>query len=153
MSAGKLMRRIINPTDIKNGDHGSSNCLQTHNATYGISSDPLMQFAVVFSALVHDVEHTGLTNSELIETKAEVAATYKNKSVAEQYSIDRAWSLLMEDRFKIFRRCIYSNLQELERFRKLIVNAVIATDIADKGTWKRMELSHLQQRCRMENSS
>jgi hypothetical protein len=31
-----------------------------HDHTYGITSDPLTQFAVVFAALIHDVDHTGV---------------------------------------------------------------------------------------------
>jgi hypothetical protein len=38
----------------------------------------------------------------------------------------------MEDRFKDLRMCIYQTDEELSRFRQLVINAVIATDIADK---------------------
>lgn len=38
----------------------------------------------------------------------------------------------MEDEFAELRACIYTNEQELARFRTLVVNAVLATDIADK---------------------
>lgn len=33
----------------------------------GISSDPLSQFAVVFGALIHDVDHVGVSNAQLIK--------------------------------------------------------------------------------------
>jgi hypothetical protein len=39
-----------------------------HRITYGLSSDLLLQFAVVFSGLILDVGHTGLTNMELSGT-------------------------------------------------------------------------------------
>eukprot|EP00980_Cylindrotheca_fusiformis_P025515 scaffold13958_cov118-Cylindrotheca_fusiformis.AAC.1 len=32
---------------------------------YGITSDPLTQFAVVFSAVIHDVDHPGVPNTQL----------------------------------------------------------------------------------------
>jgi hypothetical protein len=38
----------------------------------------------------------------------------------------------MEPCYKDLRACIYSNQEELERFRQLVVNSVMATDIADK---------------------
>jgi hypothetical protein len=38
----------------------------------------------------------------------------------------------MEPRFSDLRNCIYQNTQELKRFRQLIVNTVLATDIFDK---------------------
>ena len=38
----------------------------------------------------------------------------------------------MEDRYEDLRNCIYTNQVELERFRQLVVNSVMATDIVDK---------------------
>jgi hypothetical protein len=38
----------------------------------------------------------------------------------------------MNDEYKILRAAIYSNEDEMQRFRQLIVNSVMATDIADK---------------------
>lgn len=64
--------------------------------------------------------------------RAAVATEFDNKSVAEQKSIVLAWSLLMEDRFQELRKCIFATSEERRRFRQFVVNAVIATDIADK---------------------
>jgi hypothetical protein len=47
-------------------------------------------------------------------------------------SVDIAWELLMEPAYQDLRNCIYQTPKELERFRHLIVNTVMATDIADK---------------------
>lgn len=57
MSANKLMSRIVAP-EIKEGSAMDScdHHKMLHDHTYGITSDPLTQFAVVFSALVHDVD-------------------------------------------------------------------------------------------------
>ena len=38
----------------------------------------------------------------------------------------------MEDSFTDLRSCLFANLVELRRFRQLIVNVVLATDIFDK---------------------
>ena len=53
------------------------------NYTKGISSDALMQFGVVFSALIHDVDHLGVPNAQLIQEKPDFAAKYNSKSIAE----------------------------------------------------------------------
>jgi 3'5'-cyclic nucleotide phosphodiesterase len=97
-----------------------------------MSSDPLMQFSVVFSALIHDVDHTGLTNKELIDMKAPVATVYNEKCVAEQNSVAVAWQMLMDQKYSDLRDCIYDNEVEKARFRELVVDAVLATDIADR---------------------
>jgi hypothetical protein len=132
MSAGKLMKRIINPDGVNYGQSEISIGRCIHDITYGISSDPLMQFAVVFAALIHDVEHTGFTNKELIAMKSSLASIYGGKCVAEQNSVDVAWMILEDAKFKELRTCIFVNDNEKKRFRQLIVNAVMATDIADK---------------------
>ena len=126
MSVIKLLSRIVAP-DIKSND-----AKELHDHTYGITSDPLTQFAVILSALVHDVDHTGVPNTQLIKEQAGIASVYKNKSVAEQNSIDIAWDLLQQDQFEDLRRVIYVNADEFQRFRQLLVNVVMATDIMDK---------------------
>jgi hypothetical protein len=125
MSVMKLLNRIVAPD---NGDDAR----ELHDHTYGITSDPLTQFAVVFSAMLHDVDHLGVPNSELVKEASEMSQRYNNKSVAEQNSIDLAWDLLMDDRFQVLRRAIYSTEAEFRRFRQLLVNTILATDIMDK---------------------
>merc|ERR1711957_668642 len=100
--------------------------------TFGISSDPLTKFAIVFSALIHDVDHQGVTNFQLAKERDPMALIYENKSVLEQHSLDLAWSLLSESTFKDLRECIYATQGEYNRFRQLSVNCVLATDIFDK---------------------
>jgi hypothetical protein len=78
------------------------------------------------------VDHLGVPNSELVKEAHEMSQMYNNKSVAEQNSIDLAWALLMEDRFQVLRRAIYSTEAEFRRFRQLLVNTILATDIMDK---------------------
>lgn len=146
MSASKLLKRIIAPDDVdykircgRKMKNQRSLSREIHETTFGISSDPLMQFAVGFSALIHDVDHAGVTNKQLLEEDDPVAVKYQGKCVAEQRSIQVAWDTLMEDRFMDLRQCIYQTEEEKKRFRQLLVNAVIATDIADKelSTWRK----------------
>jgi hypothetical protein len=92
----------------------------------------LTQFSVVLAALIHDVDHSGVSNFQLIKEGHKQAKFFKGKSVAEQNSIVLAWEKLMSPRFKELRECIYQDTADLERFRQLITNTVLATDIFDK---------------------
>ena len=83
-------------------------------------------------ALIHDCDHHGLTNEQLAKENPSIADLYKNKSVAEQHSVDLAWDLLMEPDYADLRACIYSTEEELKRFRQLMVCTVMATDVMDK---------------------
>jgi hypothetical protein len=103
-----------------------------HNHTYGITSDPLTQFAVVLSALIHAVDHRGISNEDLAKEEPDAVAQYKGKSITEQRSLDKAWKKLMEPQFENLRRCIYADKAEKKRFRQVVVNAVLATDIDDE---------------------
>jgi hypothetical protein len=58
---------------------------------------------------------------------------YKHKSIAEQNSLDIAWDLLMSNKFDALRDCLFGGIHsELLRFRQVVVNIVLATDIFDK---------------------
>jgi hypothetical protein len=103
-----------------------------HDHTCGITSDPLTQFAVVLSGLIHDLDHPGVSNGQLIKEDPKLAMRYKEKSVAEQNSVDLAWSILMTSGYDELRAAIFSTEAELRRFRSLLVNSIIATDIFDK---------------------
>ncbi|KAG7352534.1 family 3 adenylate cyclase [Nitzschia inconspicua] len=132
-SANKLLGRIVKP-EFVNYRRSSLNAiaLDLHDYTYGITSDPLTHFAVLFATLIHDVDHSGVSNGQRGIEEPEMAALYRNKSIAEQNSIDIAWHELSKERYKNLRKCICATEDELRRFRQLIVNLVMATDIFDK---------------------
>ncbi|KAL7565542.1 hypothetical protein ACA910_003819 [Epithemia clementina (nom. ined.)] len=134
MSVVKLLSRIVAPSEVDYGDKSEKmdGPVSLHDHTYGITSDPLTQFSCVLSALIHDVDHPGVPNAQLVQEQHELAVHYKGKSVAEQNSVDLAWDLLMDDRFENLRAAIYVSEIELRRFRQLVVNSVMATDIVDK---------------------
>ncbi|CAB9503949.1 Receptor-type guanylate cyclase gcy [Seminavis robusta] len=129
MSTVKLLSRIVAP-QIATGVEESAAHLHDH--TYGITSDPLTQFSVVLSALIHDADHPGVPNTTLVKEETPLAQRYKNVSIAEQNSVDIAWTMLMADEYADLRRVIYTTKGEFQRFRQLIVNCVCATDVMDK---------------------
>lgn len=57
---------------------------------------------------------------------------YNGKSIAEQNSFDLFWCWFVSDEFSNLRKTICSTDFELMRLRDLIINSVMATDIADK---------------------
>lgn len=123
MSLVKLVGRVVGP--------GEEGC-PTANTTFGLTCDPLAQFACVFAALVHDAHHPGVSNAQLIVEGSTLAQAYEFRSITEQNSIDTIWELLNElDSFPDLRRAICATQAEVRRFRQLLVNLVVATDILD----------------------
>ena len=134
MSVAKLMSRIVACDDfLDNSVAPESGNLASfkHRQTFGIASDPLTLFACAFSALIHDAEHPGVPNAQLAKEGTDLAKQYNNRSVAEQNSVHIAWDLLMMDRFTALREAICPNDTVMARFRQLVVNGVMATDIMD----------------------
>jgi 3'5'-cyclic nucleotide phosphodiesterase len=137
MSVSKLLKRIVTP-DLNKEQMDHSNADETYlqnllkRSTYGIYSDPIAQLAIVFSALIHDVDHRGCSNTRLAAEEPILATQYRHKSIAEQNSLDLAWGLLMTNQFTQLRRAVFRTNSNLLHFRHVIVNSVLATDIFDK---------------------
>jgi 3'5'-cyclic nucleotide phosphodiesterase len=133
----KLLQRVVTPDVSIPGDCQSEMqaaealAANLHTRTYGITSDPLTQLAVVFAALVHDVDHPGVGNSQLVAEGDPIAVLYNDGSPAEQNSISIAWNLLMSSTYRDLWSCLFVSDEEMKRFRQLVVNAVMATDIFD----------------------
>ena len=132
MSANKLLKRVVVGSQVEVRKASIDKLAShLHDFTYGITSDPLTHFACVFSSMIHDVDHPGVSNMQLIKEKDELADLYDKKSVAEQNSFDFSWELLMDSYYEDLRQCIFSDNEELKRFRQLVINSIMATDIFD----------------------
>jgi hypothetical protein len=123
MSVNKLLSRIVPP---ENGTKVSE-CEFYDTFSSNIASDALTQFSCVFSALIHDIDHQGVPNMQLVEEGSDLAILYAKKSIAEQNSFDLAWKLLASGDFDDLRRSIYCSRDELLQFRQLVINSVMAT--------------------------
>jgi 3'5'-cyclic nucleotide phosphodiesterase len=75
-------------------------------------------------------------NAQLVKEGTIMAQIYNGKSVAEQNSVNVAWDLLLQDKYAQLRSAICVTQEEEIRFRQLVVNAVMATDIMDKDLKK-----------------
>ena len=96
MSVHKLLKRIVAPEltpdkydIVRKG--GNELAKELNDFSHGIVHDPMALFAIAFSALIHDVDHQGVSNMQLSKEHPEMAAHYRNQSVAEQNSVDLAW--------------------------------------------------------------
>lgn len=103
--------------------------------TNDITDCPLTQFSVVYAALIHDCDHAGVSNDQLIKEGARIAGIYNHKSVAENHSFNLAFDFLMQPEFEDLLSCICGTENpeaELVRFSCIVQKAVLATDVFDK---------------------
>eukprot|EP00934_Nitzschia_sp_Nitz4_P000910 Nitzschia sp. Nitz4//scaffold439_size10204//5658//9665//NITZ4_009080-RA/size10204-processed-gene-0.12-mRNA-1//-1//CDS//3329551869//910//frame0 len=135
MSVSKFMARIVEADHTQGGDDFLNDRNKTelykYQRTFGLSSDPLALFACAFAALIHDADHPGVPNTQLVKEGDALALKYQNRSVAEQRSFDVAWDLWLQDEFRELRSTICETPRELQRFRQLVINGVMATDVLD----------------------
>jgi hypothetical protein len=108
------------------------------NLKIDVSSFSMANLALVISALVHDVDHQGVGNNQLVEEKNYLSLKYNEKSVAENNSIDIALNLLKESRFKCLRECMFGSsdtvnpTKDAKIFESLLRDMILSTDINSK---------------------
>ena len=76
ISTNKLVDMIV---------HQYPNEKQAH--TFGFRDDPLMQFCMIFSAIIHDVDHRGIPNRQLESEDEDLAMQFNDQSIAENNSL------------------------------------------------------------------
>jgi hypothetical protein len=138
-SVSKLLDMVLTTS------YGTGGKKERPPPSYGLRNDPLSQLALVFAALVHDVEHQGIPNRQLAAEDDRLAILYNDQSIAENWSLYIAFSELLQDEFKGLREvmCGPSDGQGYSHFRRMVVNLVLNTDIASpertqisKSKWK-----------------
>jgi 3'5'-cyclic nucleotide phosphodiesterase len=129
MSTKKLLDRISEV--LKEVKEASPRSIAGAPKLNDVTNDPLTQLAIVFSALIHDVDHPGVSNAQLVVEQDALSSTYNGRSVAEQNSIDVAWNVLMQPEYEDLQSCIFATPSEYARFRQIVVNIVMATDLFD----------------------
>ena len=107
----------------------------THPGTWSMSS--AHAFCLLFCALIHDIDHHGLTNTQMIKENVNGLSTkYSDGSLAEHNSIDLALTILQEPQFndlheaicrlKLYNRSVDNNL---DAFTRMVTALVLSTDI------------------------
>ncbi|XP_035251281.1 cGMP-inhibited 3',5'-cyclic phosphodiesterase B-like isoform X1 [Anguilla anguilla] len=89
---------------------------------------PALELMALFvAAAMHDYDHPGRTNAFLVATNAPQAVLYNDRSVLENHHAASAWNLyLSRPEFGFL-----NNLDHVEfkRFRFLVIEAILATDL------------------------
>ena len=96
---------------------------------FGLYNDPLAHLCLVFAALVHDVDHTGVCNKDLVKEGNDLAVLYNNLSIAEQHSLAIAFSVLFEPTFEALRDAIFPAAEDYIKFMDIVTELVIHTDL------------------------
>ncbi|CAF0822980.1 unnamed protein product [Rotaria sp. Silwood1] len=114
-----------------NKAHGADVCQSMHvllnaSALDGVFTE-LEIMAAIFASAVHDVDHPGVTNQFLINTKNDLALMYNDESVLENHHLAVAFKLLQADERNIFS---HLTAKQIKTLRKMVIDMVLATDMS-----------------------
>ncbi|KAJ8605884.1 hypothetical protein CTAYLR_000585 [Chrysophaeum taylorii] len=84
-------------------------------------------FALILSALCHDLDHPGRSNAFLVATSHHLAIRYNDFSVLEQHHAATLWLALSTPEFDVLQNL---GAKHRRRFRELSVSAILATDVS-----------------------
>jgi hypothetical protein len=105
--------------------------MDSSSYTQYLVGDPLVKFAMVLAALVHDLDHRGVPNDVLHTEEPTLSAAYRRRSVHEQNALEMSWSALFSEGLEDLRSVLFADVDDLQLFRRVLVNCVMATDIFD----------------------
>lgn len=82
------------------------------------------------AAIVHDIGHPGYNNAFQINSLSELALTYNDKSVLENFHISKGFKIMLEPKNNILKKL---NKQDIMYVRKRMIESVMATDMSLHG--------------------
>ena len=85
--------------------------------------------AMLYSAIIHDYGHEGVTNMQLVKEGHPLSVKYDNISVAENFSIEAGLALLEKEEFNFLGDF---TVKEFFKFKFLVKTIVLATDIGNR---------------------
>jgi len=114
-----------------NKAHGADVCQSMHvllnaSALDGVFTE-LEIMSAIFASAIHDVDHPGVTNQFLINTKSDLAIMYNDESVLENHHLAVAFKLLQAEERNIFS---HLTAKQIKTLRKMVIDMVLATDMS-----------------------
>jgi len=104
-----------------------------------------MRLACWIAAAVHDYDHLGVTNDYLVHSKHERAVMYNDRHVNEQHHAAQAFALMQRAECNFLDVVLPSSA--FSRLRRLTIELVLATDMADHGRIMKSFTTVLDTRC------
>ena len=83
--------------------------------------------AAVLSALIHDFQHPGLSNSYLVSSEDNLATLYNDVSVLENHHLSAAFGVMYREDCAILQNLTKEDKKEL---RQKVIDLVLSTDLA-----------------------
>jgi hypothetical protein len=115
MSVVKLLSRIVAPSDVTNENDNKKKtapgpCLSPPlNITRTVSRRTRSRSLPASSALIHDVDHIGVPNTQLIKENTTIA--FPTKAECRRAELSRSLLGSLDERYKNLRRTITTTME------------------------------------------
>lgn len=93
----------------------------------GLAHDKLVTLSCLFAAIIHDLDHKGVTNEYLIRTRSSLAIRYNDSSPHENHHLAAGFCMLLKKQANFLH-----NMSEVQflQFRATVIDLVLATDMS-----------------------
>ncbi|OII76872.1 3 5-cyclic nucleotide phosphodiesterase domain-containing protein [Cryptosporidium andersoni] len=133
----KLFDAIKDSYNSNNPYHNIFHAIQVVQASYILLYDyglmyvfsDIQKLVLIFSSLVHDIDHPGVNNSFLKNKNSKLARKYNDISILENHHCNYTLRLLDHLQDCDIRKSF--NEQENIYFRKLFIQAILSTDMSN----------------------
>uniref|UniRef100_A0A7S1BMB6 Phosphodiesterase n=1 Tax=Corethron hystrix TaxID=216773 RepID=A0A7S1BMB6_9STRA len=109
-------------------------------------------FLMIFSVLIHDVAHTGMSNKILLDQNHAFVGKYGCVSTAETLSIDLSINILFHNEFSKIKCAILPTIHHKIKFGKVIFSSILCTDIASSDRMKMCKMRFDTLKDTLDNS-
>lgn len=91
-----------------------------------ISLTEIDVLGIILAGLVHDIGHPGMTNSYQINSISDLAVTYNDKSILENFHIAEAFRILQKSDCNILE---HLRKEDFKTLRKRLIESILSTDM------------------------
>ena len=86
----------------------------------------------MIAAICHNLEHPGVNNQFLVNSKSSLATLYNHESILEKHHAFRAFELMLHPAIDLL--AVFSK-EEYDAFRQQVMSLILATDLASHNDW------------------
>lgn len=132
LSRAEKLYKTEDQTAYHNNIHAVDVAQTVHALSYDIGIDvffdPMDSFVSVLSAIIHDLGHDGRNNAFHVNVQDELALTYNDRSVLENYHLSLAFKLFINDQDTNLLSGLAGS--QLQVVRKEVIDMVLGTDMS-----------------------
>ncbi|GMI28269.1 hypothetical protein TeGR_g4783, partial [Tetraparma gracilis] len=108
--------------------HSTWVLLRTLQKSNPAALKPANMFIGLLGAAIHDVGHRGVSNLHLVHSRDDLAITYNDIHVQENFHVAEAFRTMREPDCDVFGN---ASDEKYDDYRKLLVEMVLATDLSE----------------------